>query len=357
MNEIPTMSGLVADVRAEVGTLVLDVALSARADEMVAIVGPNGAGKTRLLRMLAGLDRPAGGRVVLDAEVLDDVEAGVHVSAERRSTGFVFQDLALFPHLTVLENVAFGLRALGRDRAGARAAAADWLDRFDLTAHAKSRPAALSTGQAQRVALARALVGDPRLLLLDEPTSSLDVTARAAARRLLSDHVRHRSGVRLLVTHDPVEGLTLADRVVVLEAGRVVQSGTPAEVAAAPRSAYVADLVGVNLLRGTATSGVVDVEGGGRLVVATATSGPVFAVVHPRAVALHRKAPEGSARNVWAGTVTAVQPLGELVRVSVAGPPPLVAEVTPSAVAELALGVGVPVWVSVKATEIAAYPG
>ena len=224
------------------------------------------------------------------------------------------------------------------------------------TAAPSARPRALSGGQAQRVALARAMVGDPRLLLLDEPLAALDAATRTEVRRDLRRHLASFDGTRLLVTHDPLEAMALADRLVVLEDGRVTQTGGPAEVSARPRSRYVAELVGVNLWRGRADGDSVELEGGGRLVVAGDHRGQVFAAVHPHAVALHRRAPEGTPRNVWAGTADTLDVVGDRVRVQVAGPVPIVAEVTAAAAAELRLADGGPVWASVKATEIAVYP-
>jgi molybdate transport system ATP-binding protein len=338
------------------GRLVLEAELSVATGELVVLLGPNGAGKTTLLRALAGLVPLQRGRVALDGTVLDDVAAGAHVPTERRPVGFVFQDYLLFPHLSALENVAFGLRARGLPKAEARRRAAAWLERVGLAAHAGSRPRALSGGQAQRVALARAMVGDPRLLLLDEPLAALDAATRTEVRRDLRRHLASFDGTRLLVTHDPLEAIALADRLVVLEGGLVTQTGTPAQVSARPRSAYVAELVGINLFRGRADGRSVRLAGGGTVVAADDHDGEVFAAVHPHAVALHRRVPEGTPRNVWAGTADAVEVVGDRVRVQVTGPVPIVAEVTPAAAAELRLADGGPVWASVKATEVTVYP-
>jgi molybdate transport system ATP-binding protein len=335
---------------------LVDVSFRVAARSVAAVVGGDGAGKTTLLRALAGLVALDRGRVVLDGEVLEDTGTGQHVPAERRPVGFVFQDHLLFPHLSALENVAFGLRARGLGRVEARRRAAAWLERVGLAGHAGSRPRALSGGQAQRVALARAMVTDPRLLLLDEPLAALDVASRSEVRRDLRRHLATFGGSRLLVTHDPLEAMALADRLVVLEAGRVTQTGTADEVRRRPRSRYVAELVGVNLFRGRAAGDAISLEGGGTLLAAGDHHGEVFAAVHPHAVAVHRRVPEGTPRNVLAGTADAVEVVGDRVRVRVAGPVPIVAEVTPGAAAELGLADGGPVWASVKATEFAVYP-
>jgi molybdate transport system ATP-binding protein len=345
-----------AVVAVKLGPLALDVVLGAAPGETVVLLGPNGAGKTTALRVIAGLLPVDSGRVVLDGQVLDDPETGMWVPPERRPIGYVFQDHALFPHLTALENVAFGLRARGVRRREAHTRARGWLDRVGAGAHADARPPALSGGQAQRVALARALAPEPRVLLLDEPLAALDATARIETRRELRRHLDAHGGARVVVTHDPVDAMTLGDRVVVVEAGGVVQAGPLAELRERPRSRYVADLVGVNLYRGAARGGTIRLPEHGELVAATDTAGDVFAVVHPRAVALHRREPEGTPRNVLGGTVDHLDVEGDRVRVIVTGPVAATAEVTPAAVAELKLTPGTPVWASIKATEITVYP-
>ncbi|HEX7277077.1 MAG TPA: ABC transporter ATP-binding protein [Acidimicrobiales bacterium] len=348
--------GLVASIEARLGPLHLDVSLEVAPGSTVAVVGPNGAGKSTLLRALAGIQPLDGGRVVLDGVVLDDVGAGEHVPAEKRSVAIVFQDHLLFPHLSALDNVAFGLRSRGVAKADANRAATDWLERLGLADHAGAKPGQLSGGQAQRVALARALATEPRLLLLDEPLAALDASTRLETRRELRRQLESYDGVRVLVTHDPLEAGALAERLVVVEDGRVVQTGTLAEISARPRSRYVADLVGVNLLRGTGAGDHVDLAGGAVLVAPGAGHGDVLAVVHPRAVALHRRPPDGTPRNVWPGVARSVDREGDRVRVVVGGPVPIVAEVTPAAVDELRLAEGGAVWASVKATEVVVYP-
>jgi molybdate transport system ATP-binding protein len=344
---------LEASVRVQHEGFALGAELTVAAGETVAVLGPNGAGKTTLLRALAGLV-PMSGRVTLDGEVLDDSAGRVHVPTERRHIGLVFQDHVLFPHLTVLENVAFGLRA--QRRRDAATVARRWLEGAGLGDRANALPRALSGGQAQRVALLRALATEPTLLLLDEPLSSLDVSVRAEVRRELSRQLATFTGVRILVTHDPLEAIALADRLVVLEGGAIVQSGTPDEVTARPRSRFVADLAGVNLLRGQAHGDHIVLSGGASVAAVDAGDGEVFAVVHPRAVALYRTRPDGTPRNMWLGRADSIDLHGDRVRVRVKGPVPLVAEVTPAAVRELGLGAGAEVWVVVKATEVSVYP-
>jgi molybdate transport system ATP-binding protein len=347
---------LEASIRLALGPLDLDMELSIEEGEVVALLGPNGAGKTTLLRAIAGLVPFSSGHVRLDGRVLEDTSTNQYVPTEKRPIGFVFQDYLLFPHLSVLDNVAFGLRSRGTPRGAAAEKAADWLDRVGLKSYARAKPAELSGGQRQRVALARALAPDPRLLLLDEPLSALDVTTRAEVRRDLKRHLASFQGIRLVVTHDPLEAVALADRLIVMEHGHLVQTGTPAGVTEHPRSQYVADLVGVNLLRGEAGGGSVQLAGGATVAAAGAESGEVFAVIHPRAVAIHRTRPEGSPRNVWQGRASNIELLGNRVRIRIDGQVPLVAEVTPGALKELDLVEGGEVWLSFKATDVGVYP-
>ena len=345
---------LTAAVDVRLGALDLAVDLVATGGETVAVLGPNGAGKTTLLRALAGLVPLDRGRVALGDLVLDDPAGGVWVPTERRPIGVVFQDHLLFPHLSAVDNVAFGLRARGQRRAAADRVARSWLDRLGLLEHAPSKPAQLSGGQAQRVALARALAVEPRLLLLDEPLAALDATTRIEVRRALRRHLADFVGPRIVVTHDPVDAMALADRVVVLEGGHVVQAGTLTDLRNQPRSRYVADLVGVNLYRGQVHGDRFELDDGGALAVVNddAVAGDAFALVRPHAVVLHRGAPEGSALNVWEGNVGAIDDEGERARVRVDGQVAVTAEITARSRRDLGLAVGDPIWISVKATEI-----
>jgi molybdate transport system permease protein len=235
--------------------------------------------------------------------------------------------------------------------------AQDWLDRLGVGALRERKPGQLSGGQAQKVAVARALARSPRLLLLDEPLSALDAAARSDVRRTLRAHLRDFDGVTMLVTHDPVDAATLADRLVALDDGRIIQDGSPADVARTPRAPWLAELFGANAYRGRARRMGVELADGGRIVVADLAAGEgadVLAVFAPHAVALHRDLPAGSARNVWQVTVRQLSDVGGRVRVDADGHPPVVAEVTTAAVAELGLHEGEQVWASVKATEVTA---
>ena len=344
-----------ATIDATLGSFRLVLDLAVADDEVVAVLGPNGAGKTTLLRTLAGLTPLAAGRITLDGTVLDDPARDVFVPPEERPLGVVFQDYLLFPHLDATENVAFGLRCRGMSALDARNEARRWLARVGLEQQARALPGKLSGGQQQRVALVRALAVQPRVLLLDEPLSALDVGTRGEVRRELRTLLDSFAGIRLLVTHDSLEARALADRLVILEDGRVVQSGTPAEVTARPRSAYVSRLAGVNLLRGHAARDSVALDDG-TLAVAGAGDGEVFLVIHPSAVALYRAQPEGTPRNVWRGPIEGIEEHEGRARVRIGGSRPLVAEVTPQAIVALRLDEGGEVWISVKATEIVSYP-
>lgn len=331
-----------------------ELALDAGPGTTIAVVGPNGAGKTTLLRALLGLTTRAHAVLRLgDTEVTE-------LPPHRRQVAWVPQDGALFPRLSALANTAYGLRARGVPRAEARREAQRWLDRLGVGHLARRRPAGLSGGQAQRVALARALAARPRLLLLDEPLAALDQTTRAHVRHTLRSHLAGFGGVCLIVTHDPVEAVSLADRVLVLQDGRPLQDASPAEVSRHPRSPWVARMLGRNAWAGTATADGLDLDGGGTLITAEQLppGTPALAIIAPEAVAVHRERPGGSPRNVWPGTVREITASGSRLRVLVTSDraPSLVAEITPQAAAELGLADGVPVWTGVKATEVTVVP-
>ncbi len=346
-----------ADIALTLGTLDLNARIEVRPGELLALLGPNGAGKSTVLRCLAGLTPIDSGRIVIDGDVVDDPAADVFVEPEQRQVGVVFQSYLLFEHMSVLENVAFGLRARATPKAEARRVARDWLDRVGLTGYADQRPRVLSGGQAQRAALARALATHPRLLLLDEPLAALDAGTRSTVRRDLRNHLSTFDGMRVLVTHDPVDAYALADRVAILDGGRLVQVGTFAEVSAHPRSRYVADLVGINLVEGTITEGVLTTSNRAAVVIAGAAPGPAFAVIRPASIAVDRERPVGSSiRNVWPGVVTEIDRLGDRVRVRVDGVLPLTAEITVGALESLELRPGDDVVVTAKATDIETYP-
>ncbi|MBV1936584.1 ABC transporter permease [Streptomyces sp. BV286] len=345
-----TLWSLHADVTG-FNTLVLD----ADPGTTIAVVGPNGAGKTTLLRALLGLTPRAHADLRLGGT---DVTG---LPPHRRGVAWVPQDGALFPHLTALANTAYGLRAQGVHRTEARRAAQEWLDRLGVGHLAHRRPAQLSGGQAQRVALARALAARPRLLLLDEPLAALDQSTRARVRHTLRRHLDGFGGVCLIVTHDPVEAVSLADRVLVLDEGRALQDAPPAEVTRHPRSPWVARMLGRNAWPGTASAeGLELADGGGLFVIAEPL--PVgtlaLAIIAPEAVSVHRDRPTGSPRNVWPGTVREITASGSRLRVLIGSDraPDVVAEITPQAAAELGLADGVPVWTSVKATETTVVP-
>jgi len=338
------------------GGFRLDLRLAIAAGEVVALLGPNGAGKTTALRALAGLAPLTDGHIQVEGRTFDDPRQRQWTPTERRPIGVVFQDYLLFPHLTVLDNIAFGPRSHGADRQAARTVAADWLRRVGLIEYAQRKPRELSGGQAQRVALARALAVNPALLLLDEPLAALDARTRLDTRAALHRHLAEHPGATLLVTHDPLDALVLADRLVIIEDGVVVQEGDAATITARPRTEYVARLVGLNLYRGQAAGHSVRLADDLTLSVADDVHGDVFVAFAPASVALHPHQPDGSPRNVWPVTIAGILRNGDNLRIQLAGPIAAAADVTPAAAAYLSLEPGRQLWAAVKAAETRAYP-
>jgi molybdate transport system ATP-binding protein len=337
-----------------IGALELEVGLAVEPGECLALAGPSGAGKTSVLRVAAGLLRPAHGRVLANGETWLDTARGIDVPAERRRCGYVFQDYALFPHLSAWQNVAYPLRGLGRR--ARRARAMELLERLGLAERAEARPGGLSGGERQRVALARALARGPEVLLLDEPLSALDARTRAGAARELAGVLRATEAPALLVTHDFTEAAQLGDRVGIVDAGRVVQEGTPSELAAAPRSAFVADFTGAVVLTGTARPGAdglthVELDGGGLVVSVDVAEGEVAVSVYPWEIAIEPadERRHGSAQNRLAAEVLSMTTVGNRVRLGLAGPQPLAAEITQAAAEQLRLRAGAMVTASWKA--------
>ncbi|MDX6326007.1 MAG: molybdate transport system ATP-binding protein [Nocardioidaceae bacterium] len=336
----------------------VEVDLRVESGETVALLGPNGAGKSTVLSLIAGTLRPDHGEVVLDGRPLAAMSAGTStwVPPHARQVALLAQDPLLFPHLTALDNVAFGPRSRGAGRRQSRHAARRWLTEVGVGDLADRRPQALSGGQAQRVAVARALAAEPRLLLLDEPLAALDVAVTPALRQTLRRVLEDRSAV--IVTHDVLDALLLADRVVVLESGRVAEEGPTRAVLARPRSDFTARIAGLNMIRGDWREGSLRTPQDLRIEGMPPEPRPqeghaVFAVFRPEAVAVYRAVPQGSPRNSLAVVITELEPHGDRVRVR-AGE--LAADITPASVAELDLAPGTPAHFVVKAAEVAIYP-
>ncbi len=353
------MGSLRVEAEVELGTFGLDLALDVEPGHCLAVAGPSGAGKSTLLRIAAGLLRPRTGRVSCGDTVWLDTARGVDVAPERRGCGYVFQDYALFEHLRVWQNVGYALPR--RER---RARAAPLLERFGLTALAEQRPATLSGGERQRVALARALARRPSVLLLDEPLSALDARTRAGATRELAALLREAEVPCLLVTHDFTEAAMLGDEVAVVDAGRLVQRGTPAALSAAPGSAFVADFTGAVVLRGVARPRaqgltIVDLDGGGQVTSTDAAEGAVAASVYPWDIAIEPAGAghTGSARNRLLAEVASVTAVGGRVRLGLLAGQPLAAEVSEAAALELGLTPGTRVAATWKATATRLIPG
>jgi molybdate transport system ATP-binding protein len=337
------------------GSFALDVELEVARGECLALAGPSGAGKSSVLRIVAGLVRPEHGTVSCGERVWLDTGRGVSLPPEDRRCGYVFQDYALFPHLSAWQNVAYGLRGVPRRERRDRALAL--LDRFGLAGRADARPRTLSGGERQRVAVARALAVRPEALLLDEPLSALDARTRAAASRELAA-VLHEAGVpALLVTHDFQEAALLGDRVGVMDGGRVVQVGTAGDLATTPRSPFVADFTGAVVLTGTAAPGAdgltrVALDGGGEVTSSEPAAGPVAVTVYPWDIALAPpgSVDPGSARNHLDVEVVSVTAVGGRVRVGLSAPQPLTAELTEPAVRAMNVAPGQRAVASWKAT-------
>ncbi|MGH7584605.1 MAG: ABC transporter ATP-binding protein [Gemmatimonadales bacterium] len=350
---------LVAKVAKRRGGFALEAEFEVAAGESLAVIGESGAGKTTLLRLLAGLDMPDAGTIEIDGHPVYDQSRGIADPAWRRPIAVVTQDYVLFPHLTAFGNVAFGLRAAGVPNGAIRDRVHAALERAGAAELASRWPDTLSGGQRQRVALARALVLEPALLLLDEPLSAVDAGTRATLRGDLRRVLATQRCATVHVTHDPIDAITLGDRIAVLEAGHITQVGTRDELFRRPRSGYVATLLGINLLRGTMAREkdrqLVRTADGDIAVSGVDADGQVYAVVNPHDITLYRDAAGGSAQNLLRAIVTEVTPQpprGERVRVALASRPPLVAEVTANAVAQMGITPGVELYAAFKATAV-----
>jgi molybdate transport system ATP-binding protein len=351
--------GLAFDARLRFDAFSLEAAFSIAPGETLALVGPSGAGKSTCLALIAGLLRPDAGTVSCDGSVWSDAARGVHAAPEARRVGMLFQDYALFPHLTVAQNIRYGPLARGRGRAEADRLAASWAQRLGLGGLEGRPVSGISGGQRQRVALARALASDPRVLLLDEPFSSLDVSTRGAVRSELRSFLVGFGLPTLFVTHDPLDALAFGDRIAVLEDGRLSQVGDREHLLSEPRSPFVGELAGLNLYRAELSAGlglkearVADVV---FHVLADDLWGPSFLAFAPSEVALSAQRAPGSPQNVFEGRVVELLPLPDRIRVVLDVGLVMVAEVTREAAAALRLAPGTAVWAAVKATAIRVY--
>lgn len=347
---------LEVDVEARAGAISVSCGFEVNPGSAVALVGASGAGKTTVLRAIAGLVHPQRGRIVCDQDTWFDAQRRIWVAPQQRDCAFVFAEYALFGHMSVIENVAFGLRASGYDRKSARKKSIDALERINVAALGPRCASSLSSGEAQRVAIARALALEPRVLLLDEPLSAIDVERRPPIREVLQQRIAHAGITAVLVTHEPIEAMLFSDMLIVMENGAVVQRGSSAELRERPLTSYVAAFSGVNLYRGVArplANGISEVEVPGALVVIVGqVSGPVALVIDPDAIALSPTRPESSARNALRGIVASVVPDGAALRVSVASTPPIVARITKQSADELGIAPGASVFATFKASEV-----
>lgn len=350
------------ELNATIAARALEVSLTLNSGETLAIMGPNGAGKSSVVQMLAGLLKPDSGRAVLQGKPLFGISPGTTwLPPHERGLGVLAQDPLLFPHLSVLENVAFGPRSQGLGKADSRASAARWLREVDASELADRLPNQLSGGQAQRVALARALATEPELLLLDEPMAALDVNSAPFMRSLLKRVLAGRSAI--IVTHSVLDALLLADRIIVMDRGRIVESGPTATVLAHPRSTFAASLAGLNVLTGSIDGDVLRLLDGGRVAgrpipafaeAPQATGGPDgLAAFAPSAVSVFLTPPQGSPRNCFKVIIGELEPQGEQIRVRAGA---LSADISPAAAAELDLHPGAAVYFVIKAAEVVLYP-
>ncbi|HWU57087.1 MAG TPA: ABC transporter ATP-binding protein [Microbacteriaceae bacterium] len=347
------------------GTFTLDVELSVADGEVVAVLGPNGAGKSTLLAAISGLIRPESGRVAVAGRVLTKrtASARIFVPAERRRIGLLSQDPLLFPHLSAIENIAFGQRAQGRPRADATRDAHEWLNAVGLAGLGDRRPGALSGGQRQRVAIARALAARPDVLLLDEPLAALDVQTAAHIRRLLSERLAETGTTTIVVTHDVLDAIVLADRCAIVNAGRIIDDGPKARVLGHPKTQFIAALAGVNLVEGISdgAAGVVSADGGavrGHVMGAAIAAGTqASAVFSPSAVSVSApragQGEENPRGNRWNATIEALEPSAAGVRIRVREIPHVVIDVSPAVAVDIDLSIGAPIVVSVDPADVA----
>lgn len=343
------------DFRAVLESRGFEVTFEMEAGQTLAVLGPNGAGKSTLFSIIAGLLRPDSGRARLGERILFDTDPGTRawLAPHERGTALLAQEPLLFPHLNALENVAFGPRSKGSSVSSARGTARRWLAATDTASLAARRPGELSGGQAQRVAVARALAAGPELLLLDEPMAALDIHAAPLMRRLLKSVLAQRSAI--IITHDVLDALMLADRVVVLENGRITESGSTREVLNKPRSRFAAGLAGLNLLGGTVCAGGIE-TGYGLLTGATegelAPGDLAAAAFRPSEVSVYLDPPHGSPRNMLRAVITEIEPHGDAIRIRAGD---LAADITPSALADLGLNPGLEAHFAIKATSVTIY--
>jgi molybdate transport system ATP-binding protein len=378
------MSMLHVDLETHLNTFHLALNFSAETGQTTVLLGESGSGKTTVLRLLAGLLHPQRGHISLGDTLYFDSEMHVALPPQERPFGYVFQDYVLFPHLSIFENIAFGLRAQRLPRQLMRQRVGEVLEQVHLSGFEQRRPAQLSGGQQQRVAIARALALQPQLLLLDEPLSALDVQTRREVRQELQ-HILADVGITtVLVTHHYLEALVFGQQILVLDAGKVIQQGDQHDLLTYPRSSYVAELIGMNFFRGhivrkeTNALYAIQLQNGAQAIEIVAalkehtpsekvpTSGEdVYVIVDPRSITLHQTAPESSARNVFRGAIVQVLRLGtspispnEHIRVSILldeGMPSLTAEITEASAQRMELRAGETVYASFKATEASVY--
>jgi molybdate transport system ATP-binding protein len=346
-------------IRKQLRDFPLQVDFELASGECLALVGPTGCGKTTTLRLLAGLLQPDAGRIVMDGTPLVDTAQGCCVPPQRRQVGVMFQDYALFPHLTVLSNVMYGAQARGASRREAEITAREALRRARLASMESVYPRQLSGGQQQRTALARALASGARALLMDEPMSALDPMTRREVRGEVLQLIHELGLQTIIVTHDVADALTLGDQIGVMQEGRIVQLGTRRELLAQPRTPFVAEFLGVNLLQGEAGPGLDGLSvvrcGAHDFFTVEQEVGAVQVTCHPWDVTISLEQPDDSSLNSFLGQITSLAHLGGRTRVTVENSVALVAEVTHVSEERLGLRIGDAVYASFKASALRIY--
>jgi molybdenum ABC transporter ATP-binding protein len=353
---------LSVDVKKSLREFPLEICFDVHPAETLVIIGPSGCGKTTTLNVVAGLVEPDEGRVALPDQVLSDSAAGLSVPTEKRSIGYVFQDFALFPHMSVAENVAYGLRARRRPKNEIQQKVGGALDLLGIAHLRQQRPGQLSGGERQRVAVARAIACDAEILLLDEPLGSLDAQTRNRLRGELQRMLRLIGRIAIMVTHDYIDALTFGDQICVMDKGRMLQIGSREELLRHPKSRFVADLTGVNFFEGQVSDspddGLARIWVGDSCLYASCGAqemGGTLVTFFPSEVSISRDKPSGSPRNVFRSEVKEIVHMGDKVRVSLNGALQMCAEISANALDELALHEGDSVYASLKATAIKTY--
>lgn len=346
------MSALKLDGQSVLGSTPLEYSFQVEEGEHLVVIGQNGAGKSALLRILAGLLPLTKGTLSIDKQIVDSPVENIFLPPHKRPTVLQLQTGAVFPHLNVAKNIAYPLRQMKTESKKIRKAVEETLERFQLSEIRNRLPHTLSGGQLSRVALARSIAANPRILLLDEPTSSIDIEASSWIDEFLKD----LRTTLILVSHDPVEAFVIGQRILVVDNGRIIQKGTPADVSTQPANSWVAKFLNLNILTASASGFEAKIDGGGSLRLAEKWNERVNISFPSSAISLYTNPPDGSPRNVWEVTVKTLHSDGEIVRVGIEGPFEATAIITQESLDHLDLRLGTKCWAAIKANEINVTP-